>query len=157
MLTCRELRFHTLDAAVTDAEILLARGYERTGNWSLGQCAGHLANWLTYQLDGIPSLPFFLKPIFWIVRKTSASKMLNKVIREQKMPIGAATAPASIPSGDVDDRAELERFKIAASRWLNHTGPYVPSPLFGDQSKAWFLALHLVHAAHHLSFLVPKG
>jgi hypothetical protein len=157
MPTRRELRFDTLDAAVADAEILLARGYERAGTWSLGQATGHLANWLTYPLDGFPPLPLFLKPIFWVVRKTSATKMLDKVIADRSMPTGAKTAPTSIPGADADDRAEVERYRTAVSRWANHSGPYIPSPLFGEQTKERFLALHLVHAAHHLSFLVPKG
>ncbi len=157
MLSRRELRFTTLDAAVADAEQLVARGYDRVGKWNLGQCTGHLANWLTYQLDGFPPLPFFLKPIFWFMRNTSATKMLDKVIADQSMPSGAQTAPTSVPSSDVDDRTELEHYKKAVSRWSNHKGPYIPSPLFGNQSKDRFLALHLVHSAHHLSFLVPKG
>jgi hypothetical protein len=102
-------------------------------------------------------MPLFLKPIFWFVRKTSATKMLDKVISEQKMQEAAPTAPTSIPSADADDRAEVERYKTAASLWMNHTGPYIPSPLFGEQTKERCLTLHLVHAAHHLSFLVPKG
>jgi hypothetical protein len=157
MPTRRELRFNTLDAAIADAELLLSHGYERAGNWSLGQATGHLANWLTYQLDGFPPLPLFLKPIFWVIRKTSATKMLDKVIADQSMPTNAQTAPTSIPAANVDDRTEVDRYKSAVARWVNHTGPYIPSPLFGDQSKERFLALHLVHAAHHLSFLVPKG
>jgi Protein of unknown function (DUF1569) len=157
MPTRRELRFSSLDAAVADAEMLLARGYDRAGNWSLGQCAGHMANWLTYPLDGFPPLPLFLKPIFWIVRTTSANKILDKVIREQKMQPGAATAPPSVPAATVNDQAEVERFKSAVIRWNNFSGDYIPSPLFGKQSKERFTALHLVHAAHHLSFLVPKG
>ena len=157
MATRRELRFDNLDAAIADAEAMLSRGYDRAGKWSLGQATGHLANWLTYQLDGFPPLPFFLKPIFWVVRNTSATKMLDKVISEQKMQEAAPTAPTSIPGTGVDDRTEVEGYKTAVSRWVNHSGPYIPSPLFGEQTKERLMALHLVHAAHHLSFLVPKG
>ncbi|MGL6075720.1 MAG: DUF1569 domain-containing protein [Fimbriiglobus sp.] len=152
-----ELRFETLDEVVHDVEALLASGYEKTGNWSLGQCAGHLANWVEYQMDGFPKLPLFLKPIFFVVRKLFASKMLQKVITEGKMKAGYSTAPPSVPSESVDDRAEVERLRQAYRRWENYTKPFLPSPLFGEQKREDWRKLHLVHAAHHLGYLKPKA
>jgi hypothetical protein len=62
MPTRRELRFDRLAEAVRDAELLLSHGHDRLGRWSLGQCCGHLANWLTYPLDGFPKLPLIQDP-----------------------------------------------------------------------------------------------
>jgi hypothetical protein len=72
------------------------------------------------------------------------------------MKPGSTTAPQSVPNANVDDAAEVNRFRTAAQRWEQYTGPLRTSPLFGDQPKDKLTALHCVHAAHHLSFLTPK-
>ena len=41
-------------------------------------------------------------------------------------------------------------------RWQGHTGPLHPSPLFGGNNKDNWLKGHLIHCAHHLSFLIPR-
>jgi hypothetical protein len=48
------------------------------------------------------------------------------------------------------DHEGVERLKA-------HTGAIIPSPFFGPMSKDECVGLQLVHCAHHLSFLVPKG
>jgi hypothetical protein len=157
MATRRELApFESLQAAADDARRLLEGGYDRAGNWSLGQCCGHLANWLNYQIDGYPPLPLFLKPIFFIVRNTNASRLLRKVNQSGRMPVGSATAPSSIPSATITDADGFTQYDRTVTRWLNHSGEFLPPPLFGQQSRPTWLRLHCVHAAHHLSFLVPK-
>lgn len=157
MATRRELKpFASFDAAVAEVDMLHSGGYNRAGNWSLGQVCGHLANWLDYQQRGFPPLPLFLKPVFFIVRNTMANKMMRDVIARGTMPAGSSTAPQSIPPATVDDATELNRLKTAYRDWENYTGPLVPSPLFGVQTKDDWRKLHLVHAAHHLSFLIPN-
>ena len=156
-LTRRQLKpFASFDHAVAEAEGLLAGGYDRAGNWSLGQSCGHLANWLYYQLDGFPPLPLWLRPVFFALRHTVATGMLRKVIRAGVMPAGSSTAPPSVPPADLTDAAGVTGYKLAAERWAAHAGPFVPSPLFGDQPRDDWQKLHMVHAAHHLSFLVPR-
>ena len=100
--------------------------------------------------------PLFLKPIFWALKNTIAQGMLDKVIRKNEMPAGGSTAPQSIPAPGGDSGKAVEAYKTAVARWLSWTGTMHPSPLFGDQSKEKLTELHRVHAAHHLSFLVPK-
>jgi hypothetical protein len=153
----REIRFATLHDAVADAEQLLASGYVRAGTWSPGQCCGHLSNWLNYQIDGFPKLPLLLKPVFWTVKNTMATSILNKVIAKGTMPAGSSTAPESVPAADVNDAAMVQAYKLAVDRWLAHTGELYPSPLFGRQPREKWETLHRVHAAHHLSFLIPNG
>jgi hypothetical protein len=41
-------------------------------------------------------------------------------------------------------------------RFGDHQGGYQPSPLFGAPSREEWSGLRLIHAAHHVSFLVPK-
>jgi len=156
-ITRRILQFAALPDAVREAELLRDRGYDRAGQWSLAQCCGHLANWLSYPLDGFPPLPFALKPVFWVMRKTMANGMLDKVLKDEAMPAGSSTAPQSIPPPGGDDREAVEAYRKAVDRWLAWDGPLKSSPVFGDQSKERLEHLHRVHAAHHLGFLVPKS
>ena len=44
----RELYFSDLDEVVRDAEHLLAKGYDRAGNWNLAQVCTHLAEWMRF-------------------------------------------------------------------------------------------------------------
>ncbi len=48
----RSLQFETLGAAVDDARELLASGYVRQGNWSLGQICRHLTLVQDPSIDG---------------------------------------------------------------------------------------------------------
>ncbi len=155
MPTRRQLRFDTLDAAVRDAEHLLAAGYDRAGTWDLAQCLDHLTAWLTYPVDGFPRMPLLLRPVFAVVRATMGRKLLAKFLREG-MPPGKPTVPQSVVPPGGDPGAALGRFKAAAARFGAHAGDYLPSPLLGPLSREESLKVQLGHCAHHLSFLVPK-
>lgn len=157
MTARRDLRFDTLDAAVRDAEHLLAAGYVKVGNWSLAQCCGHLTNWLTYQMDGFPPTPLVLRPVVWLMRNTMAGPMRRKMTAGDQMPAGMTTIPASVPPADADDAAAVADFRAAVVRWLAFAGELKPSPLLGSMAKDEWLRVHKIHAAHHLSFLVPKA
>ena len=151
----RQLAFDSLDAAVRDAEHLLAAGYERAGTWDLAQCLDHLAAWLTYPVEGFPRVPLLLRPVFALVRATLGRGMLNKTLRDG-MPAGKPTMPQSVAPPGGDPAAALGRFKAAAGRFAAHGGDYLPSPLFGPLTRDEALKVQLAHCAHHLSFLVPK-
>ncbi|QDU24005.1 DUF1569 domain-containing protein [Urbifossiella limnaea] len=155
MVTRRALTFDTLGAAARDAEHLLAAGYDRAGSWDLAQCLDHLAAWLTYPVSGFPRMPLLLRPLFALVRATLGRGMLNKYLREG-MPAGKPTMPQSVGQPGGDPAAALGRFKAAAERFEAHAGDYLPSPLFGPLTRDEALKVQLAHAAHHLSFLVPK-
>jgi hypothetical protein len=153
----RPLRFDTLADAVRDAESLLANGYDKVGNWSLGQCCGHLANWLSYPIDGFPKIPLLLRPVMWVMQKTIGRPRYEQYVREQAFPTGGPTIPQSVPAPDTDDADGVAKLKAAAERYEAHTGPVHPSPLFGPLTKDEARKIQLVHCAHHLSFLAPKG
>ena len=152
----RELRLDSLAAAVADAESLLERGYDRAGNWSLAQCCDHLTNWLTYPLDGFPKSPLPVRLALRVMRAVSGRRLLEKFLAEG-MPAGRPTIPASVPAPGGDDAAAVERFKQAAARYFAHDEPKLPSPLFGPLTHDEGLAVQTRHAAHHLSFLIPKS
>lgn len=156
MATRRELRFDTLDDVVRDAEALLAKGYDKVGNWSLAQCCGHLANWFRYQLDGFPPAPLVLRPVFWLVRNTVGPGMGRKMLAGGKMKPGMPTIPQSVVQPGADDAVGVAELRETIRRWQGYNGPLHSSPLFGGNNKDNWLKGHLIHCAHHLSFLIPK-
>ena len=152
----RKLSFSSLDDAVQEAERLLKNGYGKVGNWSLGQCCGHLAEWLTYPIDGFPRMPLLLRPIFFAMRNTFAPKLMRKTLASGSMRDKLPTIPESVPAADVDDAVQLELFRQAVKRWQEYGGPLHPSPLLGDVNRECWNDGQCLHAAHHLGFLLPN-
>jgi Protein of unknown function (DUF1569) len=149
------LTFATLADAVADAEQLSAAGYTAAGKWTLSQVCDHLADWLSYSMDGFPMTPVFVRPVLWLMRQTVGQRQKAKLLAGAPFPVGGPTLPQSVhPPGD--DAAAVGRFKETAARFDRHTGPTHPSPLFGPLTKDEVRVLHTAHAAHHLSFLSPK-
>jgi hypothetical protein len=152
----RQLTFASLDEVAADAENLLARGYDRAGNWDLAQVAGHVAEWLRFPIDGFPKIPLLIRPIMWMMRVTAGKKMLAGILANG-FGTGGRTMPETVPPSGGDAAAAVAKLKDAVAKWKAHTGGVHPSPLFGPMTKDTALQLQLKHAAHHLSFLVPRA
>lgn len=152
----RELNLSSFDDARRDLDLLLDRGYDRAGNWSLSQVGGHLNEWLRYPMDGYPPVPLPLRPILWLMRHTVIPGQVRKVFSTGELPTGGPTTRGSIPAPGGDDRAAVDLLKQTISRWESHPGPLHPSPLFGNLSRADWDRLQLIHIRHHLRFLLPK-
>jgi hypothetical protein len=152
----RRLSFTSLDEVAADSENLLARGYDKAGNWDLAQVAGHLAEWLRFPIEGFPKPPIFIRPMLWLMKVTAGKKMLAKVLAEGFTP-GGHTMPQTVPPCGGNAAEAVAKLRSAIERWKAHTGEVYPSPLFGAMTKETALQVQLKHAAHHLSFLVPKG
>jgi hypothetical protein len=151
----RQLQFGSLDEVVADVENLLAKGYDKAGNWDLAQVCGHLAEWMRYPIEGFPKPPIFVKPLLWLMKVTAGKKMLAKILAEGFEP-GGRTMPETVPPPGGDAAAAVAKLRSAAEKWKAHTGEVHPSPLFGPMTKETAQAVQLKHAAHHLSFLVPR-
>ncbi|MBL8867280.1 MAG: DUF1569 domain-containing protein [Planctomycetia bacterium] len=151
----RPLRFDSLAEVVRDAENLLANGYDKAGNWDLGQCANHLAYWLTCPIDGFGKAPLVAQAFLWFARNTVGPGQLKKILANG-FPPGGMTDPASVKPSDGNDAAAVQKLKTAVARFEAHDGPIVPSPFFGPMDKDTNRKLQQVHCAHHLSFLIPK-
>jgi hypothetical protein len=94
--------------------------------------------------------------MLWALRKTIGRGMYEKYMATG-MPAGKPTMPDSVPPPGGDPAAAVARLRDAAARFKAHAGEIVPSPLFGPLTKEEATRLQLVHAAHHLSFLVPRN
>ena len=153
----RPLVFNDLDEVVRDAEHLQAKGYERAGNWDLAQCCTHLSEWLRFPVEGFPKAPAPIRAVFWVLRKTVGRKKLLTYITTGSFPAGKPTMPQTVPPSGGDAREAIAKLKASVERLKAYAGPIVPSPLFGPMTKDEAVRMQLVHCAHHLSFLIPKG
>jgi hypothetical protein len=156
MATRRDLTFATLDDVTRDAENLLARGYDRAGNWDLSQCCGHLTEWMRYPLDGYPKVPLVFAPVMWLTKATLGKGMLKKILSTGKFDAGGRTLKQTVPAPGGDDAAAVAKLRETVERFKAHAGPFHPSPLFGQMTRDEWVRLNLAHTAHHLSFLVPR-
>lgn len=155
-LNRRELVFNDLDEVVRDVESLRANGYERAGNWNLAQICGHLTDWIRYPLDGYPSAGCVMGPLLWLMKITIGKSMKRKILATGKFKAGEPTMKNTIPPADLDEAAAVAKLTEVVKRDRNHRGELHPSPLFGRMTRDEFTRLHLIHCAHHLSFLIPK-
>ena len=145
----RRISFDSVEGAAADIEQLRCDGYEKLGEWDLGQICEHLAILLKGSLEGFGSL------MPWIVRATVGRYFLGRILRKRSMPTGLRIPSALRPGpSDGDDPETIERTKELLLRVGRATEVH-PSPLFGRLTPDQWRQLHLIHTAHHLSFLVP--
>jgi hypothetical protein len=149
----RDLRFADLAEAVRDAETLRAGGYVQVGRWDLAQVCGHLADWLSFPLDGFPQPPVGFRLLLWLLRHTIGRRVLRRLLAAGRMPAGGPTRPETVPPPGGDEGAAIERLARAVGRFEAHTGPLHPSPLFGELSREQWRQFQLIHCGHHLGFL----
>jgi Protein of unknown function (DUF1569) len=152
----RDLRFATLSDVLRDIHDLQTKGYERTANWDLSQVSDHLADWMTFPIDGFPSMPWFVRWMLGVMRVVQGKSLLKKFIQSQRMATGQPTVPSTVHTSTQDSARSIERLQNAIRRLELHRGPIHPSPLFGAMSYDELIGLQLAHCAHHLSFLIPK-
>jgi len=148
MSDLRQLQFNNLAAAVDDARKLLASGYVRHGNWSLGQICRHLSLVQDPSIDGYPAWMSLFAPLRPLMRRW----LLPKVLRPDS-PRGIRTAAMFVPPDSLDDTAEVEAFSASVERLINHSGSFAPHPGFGRLPREKLLEIHTAHAAHHLRHL----
>jgi len=146
----RRLSFSTYDDVIAEIERLEGSGYERLGEWSLGQACRHLGYYMRGSLDGFD----FMLP--WIVRRLIGRPMLKRMLAAPRMKPGLRTIPASVPEPEDEDRQAVDEAKDLLRRLADHSGELHPSPLFDRLTADQWRQLHVGHAAHHLGFLIPK-
>ena len=144
----RDLKFETLGKAVDDARHLLASGYVRHGNWSLGQICRHLTLVQDPSIDGYPAWMSLFAPLRPLMRRWLLPKLLGP-----DSPRGIRTARTFMPPDNLNDAVEVEAFLASVERLINHSGEFAPHPAFGRMPHDKILAIHTAHAAHHLRFL----
>jgi hypothetical protein len=144
----RPLDFRTFDEVIADLDRLQG-GYRKGGNWSLGQVCNHLGLFVRGSLDGF-SGP---KPRWYI--RLVAPAITRWMIKKRRMPEGVKIPRHLQPAEGLDDAREVQELKDLLQRFEKHHGPLHQSPFAGDASRETWREIHLIHCAHHLSFLYP--
>jgi hypothetical protein len=156
MLEPRRLKLATLDSLVAEIERLHQHGYEKAGQWNLSQICEHLADWMSYPMDGFPPTPFAAKLFLGAIRAIRGKSLLHKFIEEQAMPRNQPTIALSVHPATGDEAASIARYRSMVERLTEYRGTIQPSPLFGSMNRAELIGLQLAHGVHHLNFLIPK-
>jgi hypothetical protein len=146
----RTLDFFDFDAVLADVERLRRDGYRRAGTWDLPQACDHLTRFMRGSLEGFGfqfPLPFRLAGR-WL--------FLGRTLRTRRIPTGVKGPAPLMPPADVGGDAAVRAFAETVARVRDHRGDFHPSPLFGRLTPEQWRQIHLIHAAHHLSFLVPN-
>lgn len=146
----RELELHSFADVIAEIERLRDAGYERSGNWSLGQICQHLNYYHRGSLEGFG----FKLP--WLLRYFLGGPTLRKWFRDGKMKPNGATVNASKPADSVDEDVEIDEC-LDLLRRLETAEQLHPSPMFGDLSIEDWQRLHVIHAANHLGYLSPPS
>ncbi len=146
----RELEFRNLDALIDHLQELRDHPYERAGQWSLGQVCEHLRLFMINSMDGFG----FRLP--WLVRM-AGPLLLGRTLRRRRIPEGGRGPKPLMPpeASTLDDAAAVDAFIQTVERYRDHAQPLHPSPLFGRLTRDQWDQIHLIHAAHHLSFIIP--
>lgn len=151
----RELDFGSLDEMLDDARCLLEGGYQRLRQWHLADVCRHLAIALCGSIDGIDFRPPWWMPLMRPVIRRS-------LFGKRRIPEGIKAPPVLTPASQSDDqhaedKAALAELTQAVERFQAHTGPLQPSPVLGRLTHEQWREFHCIHAAHHLSFLLPRA
>ncbi len=152
MCDLRQLQFNNLEAAVDDARQLLASGYVRHGNWSLGQICRHLLLVQDFAISGYPAWMSIFAPLRPLMRWL----LLPKLLRGDS-PRGIPASSIFQPPDGLDDATEVEAFAASVRSLLDHSGSFAPHPGFGRLPREKMLEIYAAHAAHHLRHLRTQG
>src|SRR5271166_1094279 len=123
MATRRPLALDSLTDVMPEVDRLLA-GYDRGGNWSLGQVCQHLNRMLQHSIEGWPvKAP-------WLVRRTVGPLVVRRVLSRGQMPEGVKTSRklGLTPGTGLDDRAEAEALRGSLRYYADYTGTLPEHP-----------------------------
>lgn len=150
MTSRRELSFEDFESVLVDVQQLHEDGYDCVGAWDLAQICKHLAATLNGSVNGLP----FKAP--WYVRLTVGRLAKRQVLRSGRMPEGVKIPVQFAPKPGGDPDRAVRQLQKAVGRFTEYDGAYADHPFFGKLTPDQWRRLHLVHCAHHLSFLIPR-
>lgn len=150
MVDRRDLNYRDFHSLAEDVRRLLDSGYRQTGRWDLAQVCGHLTIAFKQSLDGFT----FKGP--WVVRKLIAPFIRGGLFRSRKIKPGIKAMDGFVVAPGTDEEQAVNQFLQMIDRVKDHHGGFHLHPFFGKLTVDQWHQFHLIHAAHHLSFLVPK-
>jgi hypothetical protein len=147
----RRLDFKSWPEALADIEHLQHAGYDRAGNWDLSQVLDHVGEGLRTALRGNEHRAN------WIIRKFLGPMILPRILRDRRMKAGIKVPQWWLPGPTHDESAAVDRFRADLTTFQAMTTTPFPHPFFGAMTKQQWNDLALIHAAHHLGFLIPRA
>jgi len=147
----RRLDFKTWPDVLADIDELRQGHYDRVGNWDLSQTLEHVGEGLRTALRGTDHRAA------WIIRRFLGPLVLNRILRQRRMKAGIKVPQWWLPGPSHDESAAVDQFRSDVVAFQEMTVPPFPHPFFGPLTKQKWNDLVLIHAAHHLSFLIPRA
>ncbi len=146
----RKLDFKTWPDVLADIDHLHRAGYNRLGNWDLSQTLEHIGSGIRTALHGTEHQG----P--WIIRKLIGPLIFKRIQSQRRMRAGIKVPQWWLPGPSHDESAALNQFRSEAAAFQQHSTALHPHPFFGPLTKKQWEDLVLIHAGHHLSFLIPR-
>lgn len=146
----RRLDFKSWPEALADIDHLRQSGYDRAGKWDLSQILDHVGEGLRTAVRGNEHQG----P--WIIRKIIGPPLLRRLIRQRRMKAGIKVPGWWLPGPTHDESEAVDRFRGDLSAFQSLATKPFPHPFFGPLSKEQWNDLVIIHASHHLSFLIPR-
>ena len=152
----RKLEFGDWDEVISNLR-QLESGYQQHKAWNLEQSARHIDDWIRFPMDGFPKQPIFMRGFLWVLRTLFGKSTLKSILAERRMKDGIPTAPQTVyeAKSPESERKAVEDLIKTIERFRAWDKPLFDSPFFGPTDHETASKLHLVHAAHHLSWLEP--
>lgn len=145
----RQITFHSLDDILPDVR-RLAPAHHTLGQWTLGQICWHLAVTVDASIDGMNLRNHRRK-------RRLIGLLLFRYTLRFGIPPNYTVDTALTPPSHVALSAAMMDLERSLLRYRQHTGPLRPHALFGRLSRSGWDRMHLLHAAHHLSFVIPAN
>ncbi len=146
----RHLDFQSWPELLADIDHLRQAHYDRAGNWDLSQILDHVGEGLRTALHGIDH------QAAWIIRRFIGPLILKRILSQRRMKAGIKVPQWWLPGPSHDESAAVE-LPCPSQRISGHDDTPFPHPFFGPLTKQQWNDLVLVHAAHHLGFLIPRS
>ena len=142
--------FDNFEQALAEVDRLARCPHKQLGNWDLAQICDHLADAFEGSMRG------FDFTIPWLVRRLLGPPILRRVLSKRPIPFRPRIPRRLEPPPGRDLAACVTRLAEMISQFESSPQPLAKHPLFGEISRDTWRQIHLVHMAHHLSFLVPS-
>jgi hypothetical protein len=146
----RKLDFKDLAEVLAEVHRLHTNGYRKLGQWDLAQVCNHLAYFIQGSLDG------FTFRVPWLLKVLFGRFTLRRILEQRRMNAGGPTPQKPLPEPGGDEDAAVANLEQTGEKFQAHAGDLHASPFFGYLTRQQWLAMHLVHCAHHLGFLAPR-
>jgi hypothetical protein len=143
------LVFNSVDDVIADVQ-KLRKGWEQTaGQWTLPQICWHLEIAMRTSMTPVQN------PVE-TPEQTANKPRLQALLAAGKIT-GFIPAPErAVPPADAGDAA-IDAFLATLEKYKTFPGPFAPHRLFGKMTDDEARRIALIHCAHHLSYLAPKG